>query len=215
LDKALGEVAVLEANRTPETFLTCSLRPAGIFGEGDVITLFRMLQVRGLKKYFQIGNNKNLFDSTHVKNVAYAHLLAANALLQTHNLPTKPLDTEKVDGEAFMITNGTPVFFWDFVRKVWQERGLPEDKVYSLSWVVILDGVTALWIAGILEFIMGLFGKIPTFNKIAVRTSSMQRYFKIDKARHRLGYEPIVPLEEGIVSSVKEVKERLIKLKLL
>ena len=70
------------------------------------------------KTGFQLGENKNLFDFTYVLNVAHAHLLAAYALLQTYKLATAPLDYEKVDGEAFFVTNDEPVYFWDFARAV-------------------------------------------------------------------------------------------------
>ena len=121
--KAWAESAVLAANRTPSnSFLTCALRPAGIFGEGDQQNLPKMVSAyrKGQTK-FQVGDNNNLFDFTYVENVAHGHLLAVQALLQTHTLATAPLDYEKVDGEAFFITNGQPVYFWDFARAVWHE----------------------------------------------------------------------------------------------
>ncbi len=106
-----------------------------IFGEYDTTTLYRILLITGFKTRFQIGNNNNLFDCTHVSNVAHAHLLAVKALLQTLTLETQPLDIERVDGEAFFVTNGSPVYFWDLMRAMWQARGSPEDKNYNLSQV--------------------------------------------------------------------------------
>jgi nucleoside-diphosphate-sugar epimerase len=91
-----------------------------------------MLKITGAKTYFQIGTNDNLFDFSYVDNVAHAHLLAAEALLATLALRTMPLDTERVDGEAFFIGNGTPVYFWDFTRAVWIARGTPADAKYDV-----------------------------------------------------------------------------------
>lgn len=206
----MAENLVLEANRSSSSFLTCAIRPAGIFGEYDNTTLFRTLQIRGFKMRFQIGNNENLFDYTHVKNVAYAHLLAADALLQTLALGVTPLDSEKVDGEAFFVTNGTPVYFWDFIRKAWNLRNLPEDKKYDVAKVFVLSIPVGMVIATLLELIMGIFGKSPNFSRVAVKASAMTRYFSIDKARQRLKYEPIVTLEEGLVTGVAECVNRLI-----
>lgn len=63
---------------------------------------------RGQTK-FQIGDNTNLFDFTENTNVSHAHHLAAAALLTTLDREeqgqSKPLDNEKVDGEAFFITS--------------------------------------------------------------------------------------------------------------
>jgi len=68
---------------------------------------------------FQIGGNVNLWDFTYVDNVAYAHVLAAENLVT----PVEKLKNGSAAGEAFMITNGEPVYFWDFARGVWAAFG--------------------------------------------------------------------------------------------
>src|SRR5271168_4973162 len=106
-NQAQAEAAVLAANRSPAfpKLLTCAIRPAGIFGEGDTQALPSMAEIALTSKTnFQLGTNENLFDFTYVGNIAHAHLLAAHALLATSFLTTAPLDHEKVDGEAFIIT---------------------------------------------------------------------------------------------------------------
>jgi sterol-4alpha-carboxylate 3-dehydrogenase (decarboxylating) len=198
----MAELTVLEANRSSPTFLTCAVRPVAPFGEGDLM-LTSMLKITGAKQYFQIGANDNLFDVTYVRNVAHGHLLAAEALIQTLALRTVPLDTEKVDGEAFFISNGTPVYFWDFTRAVWRERGLPGDVAYNVSRVFVLSATVATIIATIMEMVMGLFGQTPNFTRVAVKTSATTRYFSIEKARKRLGYEPLVSVQDGLKRSVK------------
>jgi sterol-4alpha-carboxylate 3-dehydrogenase (decarboxylating) len=198
---------VLEANRTSDNFVTCALRPAAIFGEHDTAVLLRTLRITGAATRFQIGPNDNLFDYTYVGNVAHAHLLAVEALVQTLALDVAPLDSERVDGEAFLITNGSPVYFWDFIRRVWLARGTPEDLAFDVSKVFVLGTTFALAIATIMEFIMGLFGKTPNMTRLAVRNSAMTRYYNIDKARMRLKYEPITNLEEGIIRGVRSLTE--------
>lgn len=147
----------------------------------------------------QVGPNENLFDFTYVANIAHAHLLAARALLYTHAASVAPLDHEKVDGEAFIITNDTPVYFWDFARAVWRAAGselgtahvwkLPRDVGYALGYLS--------------ECFFGLIRKPPTFNRQRIVFSSMTRYFDISKAKRRLGYKPLVPLDEGVKRAVK------------
>ncbi|KAF2750921.1 hypothetical protein M011DRAFT_492295 [Sporormia fimetaria CBS 119925] len=204
--KALAEIAVLEANRMPPSFLTTAIRPAGIFGEGDIQLLPKMLSAYAKKQHrFQVGDNNNLFDFTYVGNVAHAHLLALYALLQTHSmLPTIPLDTERVDGEAFFITNGQPVYFWDFARCVWHHAGdrMPLSKVWTLSEEV------AMTIGGILEGLFWVLGKTPNLTRAQVKYSTMNKYHSIEKAKRRLGYRPIVDLEEGIKRGVKDLQEK-------
>ncbi|KAL9607770.1 MAG: hypothetical protein Q9167_007339, partial [Letrouitia subvulpina] len=142
--KACAEKLVLDANRTPiasssssRQLLTCSLRPAGLFGEGDAQLIPGLLQALAKRQTkYQLGPNTNLFDFTYVRNAAHAHVLAAIALLSTHRLhPTAPLDHERVDGEAFFITNAQPVYFWDFARAVWRAAGDGTDPTRDV-WVV-------------------------------------------------------------------------------
>ncbi|KAF2663066.1 C-3 sterol dehydrogenase/C-4 decarboxylase family protein [Lophiostoma macrostomum CBS 122681] len=204
--KAFAEQAVLAANRTPSTFLTAAIRPAGIFGEGDVQILPPMVTAyrRGQTK-FQVGDNNNLFEFTYVENIAHAHLLALSALLTTHRMaPTVPLDSERVDGEAFFITNGQPVYFWDFARAVWHEAGdrLPIQKVWKLQ----VD--FAFVVGAILEWAFWALGKKPNLTRQQVRYSTMPKYYNIDKAKKRLGYEATVDLKEGVRRGVQYILER-------
>ncbi|KAF2705130.1 hypothetical protein K504DRAFT_460907 [Pleomassaria siparia CBS 279.74] len=204
--KAYAETAVLEANRTPAHFLTCAIRPAGIFGEGDVQLLPKMVTaLRKGQNKFQLGDNNNLFDFTYVENVAHGHILAVQALLTSHAmLPTIPLDTEKVDGEAFFITNGQPVYFWDFARAVWHEGGdtLPLSGVWHLQYDF------AFAVGALLEWILWALGKTPSLTRQQVRYSTMDKYHNIDKARKRLGYEPLVDLDEGVKRGVRYIVEQ-------
>ncbi|CBX95768.1 hypothetical protein IAQ61_004600 [Plenodomus lingam] len=203
--KAYAETAVLQANRTPSTFLTCAIRPAGIFGEGDVQLLPKMISaVRKGQTKFQVGDNTNLFDFTYVENVAHAHLLAAYALLTTAKSNTVPLDTERVDGEPFFITNGEPTYFWDFARAVWHEAG--DRRPLSAVWHLSAD--TAWTIGAVLEWAFWLLGKKPNLTRAQVKYSSMSKYHSIRKARQRLGYEPVVPLDEGIRRGVRYILEQ-------
>lgn len=204
--KAYAESAVLSANRQRSNFLTCAIRPAGIFGEGDVQLLPKMVTAfrKGQTK-FQIGSNDNLFDFSYVQNIAHGHLLAVNALLQTYKMmPTVPPDSKRVDGEAFFITNGQPVYFWDFARAVWREAGdtLPMSSVWHLGEDF------AFAVGGTLEWLFWAMGKTPNLTRQQVKYSCMTRYYSIDKAKKRLGYWPIVDLDEGIRRGVRYILEQ-------
>ena len=200
-----GEVAVLDANRQTSSFLTCAIRPAGIFGEGDKQMIPNAIGVlRENRTRFQLGPNTNLFDFTYVRNVAWAHLLGASALLTSHSmLPTVPLDSERVDGEAFFVTNDSPVYFWDFIRTIWREAGHSE----GLERVWVVPKEFALVLAAVFEWWVRIFGKGPALTRQRARYSCMMRYYCIDKAKQRLGYAPIVSLEEGIRRGVRDALE--------
>ncbi|KAF2436443.1 C-3 sterol dehydrogenase/C-4 decarboxylase family protein [Tothia fuscella] len=205
--KGVAETSVLAANRNTSTFLTCALRPAGIFGEGDVQAIPGLITAsrKGQSK-FQVGPNDNLFDWSYVGNIAHAHLLAAVGLLATSKLSLTPLDTERIDGETFFITNDSPIYFWDFARLVWKEGG--DTVAVDKKNIWVLPTAFAFFIAMLAEFVMGLLGKVPNLTNAKIRYSVMTRYYCISKAKQRLGYAPIVGLEEGIRRGVGDYLER-------
>ena len=154
---------------------------------------------RGGNDKVQVGLNTNMFDFTYVENVAHAHLLAARALLVTHASKTIPLDYEKVDGEAFLVSNGSPVYFWDFARSVFAAAGDVSGK--SGIWT-LGKGVGGVLGVGS-EIFSNILGRTPTFTKTKVNFVCMTRYYNISKARRVLGYEPLWTLQEGVDRGVK------------
>ncbi|PYI34464.1 C-3 sterol dehydrogenase/C-4 decarboxylase family protein [Aspergillus indologenus CBS 114.80] len=215
--KALAESDVLSQNqrRATHPFLTCAIRPSGIFGVGDLVVLPGILDAyfRGQTQW-QIGDNRNRFDFTERTNVAHAHYLAAAALLaqleKCHDSPGVQEDEgdddkTKVDGEAFFITNGEPRCFWDFTRLVWGFAGdtTPRERV----WVI--PRPWALRLAGVLEWACWALGLgQPSLTQTKVRLSCMTRSFCIEKAKTRLGYRPVVGLEEGLQRAVEDCLRR-------
>lgn len=202
--KGIAEELVLAANRRYGDMLTVALRPAGIFGEGDMQFIPNLLQAfkKGQTR-FQVGGNENLFDVTYVGNVAYAHILAAVALMDTHALTTQPLDHEKVDGEAFLITNAQPVYFWDFTRMVWKAAG--DETTPEQVWTI--DKGLALLLATIVEWLFWFAGRTPNLTRKKVQMSCLTRFYCVDKARKLLGYGPRWGVEEAVLKTVKWSQE--------
>ncbi|GAA5849221.1 hypothetical protein JCM8547_006480 [Rhodosporidiobolus lusitaniae] len=107
-----------------------------------------------------------------------------------------------IAGQAFFITNGEPVPFWDFPRAVWAAyNGHEPKKTYVLPAFVGLAAAAAG------EVIMGWLGKTPNLTRGKVVYSTVNRYYNIEKSRRVLGYEPIVGVEEGIKRAVAWYKE--------
>ncbi|KAF3007224.1 erg26, C-3 sterol dehydrogenase [Neopestalotiopsis sp. 37M] len=200
--KAEAESIVLAANRAEShpNLLTASIRPSGIFGEGDVQAVYHIVNIYEQGRTgVQVGPNTNMFDFTYVENVAHAHLLAARALLLTVQAKTIPLDHERVDGEAFFITNGEPVYFWDFTRAIWRAAG--SDKGTEHVWEMSRE--LGLVLGFLSEVAFGIMRKPPTFNRQRIIYSCMTRYYDISKAQRRLGYKPLVSLSEGVRRAVQ------------
>lgn len=200
--KGLAEDLVLAANRK-HGMLTVSIRPAGIFGEGDLQTIPSMYQAYETgKTRFQLGDNTNFFDFTNVHNVAHAHILAMQKLIDTHGNPVQPLADERVDGEAFFITNDEPYLFWDFARAIWSAAG---DKTDPKS-VWVIPKSLALVLATVVEWIFWILflgSKEPSLTRRKINFSTINRTYCIDKAKDRLGYKPLVNMEDSIIRGVQ------------
>ena len=205
--KGIAERLVLEANRKHKNMLTAAVRPVSMFGEGDVQQLPNMLKVYHDKRTnVQLGDNSKWFDFVYVGNVAHAHILALCKLLETNDVPSKAahpevLQHERVDGEAFIATNDESYHFWDYAREVWKAAG---DTTNPSDVWVIPEGV-ALTIASFCEWTFWLLSwgrKRPNFTRQKIKFSCMNRTFRIDKIKSRLGYTPRWTVREGIKRGV-------------
>lgn len=204
--KGVAEDLVLSSNRKFSGMLTVAIRPAGIFGEGDVQMLPNMLNVYySGKTKVQLGNNQNWFDFTYVGNAAYAHILAAEKLLQISSRTS--MDHEPVDGEAFLVTNDEPFHFWDFARAVWAVAG---DKTDPRN-VWVIPKTASLIMATLIEWVFWILfwgRRSPNFTRQKVKFTCMTRTYSINKIKTRLGYQPLWSMNEGIKRGVIWFEEK-------
>ncbi|KAF1993445.1 putative 3-beta hydroxysteroid dehydrogenase/isomerase family protein [Amniculicola lignicola CBS 123094] len=192
--KAVAEDMILKANKQ-NGLLTASIRPATLFGEGDLM-LWPNLTELGRKNII-IGTGDNMFDFTYVGNNAYAHVLAAKALVKTATTADQQPDHLRVDGEAFVVTNDEPWKFWDFAVALSQAAGYKVDR----TKVRYLPKGPLLLALGIWEFIfrvLTLGSKQPWMNRRKVLPTTLERTFDISKAKERLGYRAQVGMQEAI-----------------
>ncbi|KAL3421064.1 3-beta hydroxysteroid dehydrogenase/isomerase [Phlyctema vagabunda] len=197
--KAIADQMVLDAN-DPKGIRTATIRPTAMYGEGDWQMTRDVLDVldQGQQNVF-MGPNTCLMDSVYVGNVADAHLLAAHALLDGIEDPTIP----KVDGEAFNITDDTPIQPFTFFRKFWTEAG--DRTPIESCWII--PAWLALFMADIAElFVWALSGgkKRPhSLNKEKLEFAVYTRTYSIEKAKARLGYTPRVDMKEAVRRAVE------------
>lgn len=168
---------------------TCALRPHVVFGPGDRRFMPALLkQGKSGRLRVQIGRGVWLSDYTYVSNLIDAVVLADEALAKD--------GVESVAaGQAYFITNGEPMPFWDFVRKVAARLGFPPIKYSvpkSLAYAIaaVKEGIDTLK-GGTLNAEDGL-------TRFAIRYMCTHHYFSIEKARRDLGYNPSVSVDEGI-----------------
>ncbi|KAK7202544.1 sterol-4-alpha-carboxylate 3-dehydrogenase [Myxozyma melibiosi] len=187
--KALGEKMVLAASSAD--FKTVALRPSAMFGPGDRQLIPNMAEVTyTFGTRFQIGDNWNIFDFTYIGNVAHAHVLAAQKLVDEKT-------SQRVAGEPFIITNNEPVYFFTVPRKVWAMKGVVPGFTIKISRPV------GFFLAYMSELVAKLRGKEALFTRFRVSFTCANRYFNINKAIRYLDYEPIVKLEDGIERSLR------------
>ncbi|KAJ6698279.1 3BETA-HYDROXYSTEROID-DEHYDROGENASE/DECARBOXYLASE ISOFORM 1 [Salix purpurea] len=210
--KAEGEAAILKANGT-NGLLTCSLRPSSIFGPGDrlfvpslaaaaragkskvSLSVWMAIKVMLTSEFllktmlFMIGDGNNIYDFTYVENVAHAHICADRALASEQEV------AEKAAGQAYFITNMEPIKFWEFTSLILEGLGYERPRIKIPAFAVMP-------IAQVIELIYKIFGpygmKVPQLIPSRIRLLSCSRSFNCSKAKDRLGYAPIVPLEEGL-----------------
>lgn len=115
-------------------------------------------------------------------------------------LPEHPLtqDFIPVAGEAFFITNGQPISFWDFPRGLWREisPAYRTNEKSNKPWHIPREW--ALRLGSLSEWYGWLTGKEVRLNRFRVTLATTTRYYNIEKARRVLGYQPLVDMQEGI-----------------
>lgn len=207
LAKADSEELIMAANRRRDSgghvLLTCVLRPCLAFGENDVSSLGKMIAVAQQgRSRFQMGAGNNLFDFVYVGNLADAHLLAANAMLETDGQDPRPPNAPVVDGESFNITNDDPWLFWDFQRAISALVGLPvspKDITVIPKWVGLTMGFISEWVV----WATSRGTRTPNMTREGIRFSTLTRTLSVEKAKRVLGYKPAVSMQEGLDRSVQ------------
>lgn len=98
-----------------------------------------------------------------------------------------------------MITNDSPVYFWDFARSVFAAAG--DDSGNKGIWTLGKELGGVLGVGS--EIFSNILGRTPTFTKTKVTFVCMTRYYNISKAKRILRYEPLWTLQEGVERGVK------------
>jgi nucleoside-diphosphate-sugar epimerase len=193
--KIAAEKEILAANGQRGVF-TCALRPHVIFGPGDrrfIPAVVGKARSGRLRLSVGVGNHK-LSDFTYVDNLIDALLLADERLG-----PDSP-----VAGQAYFITNGEPMPFFDFVRKLLAELKLP--KIIGAVPFPLAYAAAAVK-EGIDTLRGGTLNAEDGMSRFAVQYMVRHHYFDINKARRDLGYAPRVTLEEGIRRTCRHLQE--------
>lgn len=179
---------------------TAVIRVRGIYGPRDSSIIPGILKIaNSFATRIQFGDNVPVHEWVYVESCARAHVLVAKALLDRQRG-----EDLAVGGEAFFVTDGTPMKFWDFSRKIWKyagdEKGAQGYGIIKVPWwIVIAMAAVTEWVCWILTF-----GRmIPPFSLHHVAYMRKGAWFSIEKAEKRLRYTPLVDTDEGIRRAVE------------
>ncbi|KAI9661347.1 MAG: hypothetical protein M1831_003080 [Alyxoria varia] len=197
--KAIADKMVLGRNHK-SGMLTCCLRLPATYGEFDQQNIGEGLRALFRREHkIQVGNNTNLFDFLSAENAARAHVLALDALVEERIHSTSD---DCVAGQAFNITDGHPLPFWNFWRLLWRATGdmTPESMITVIPpWLMMI-------VAGIVEFaywVCTFATKRPkALRRDLLELTYVERTFSIEKARARLAYEPLDNRDSQIQAGV-------------
>jgi len=192
--KIEGEKLVLEANGK-HGLLTCSLRPSGIFGEYDQLTVPTIIaKAKAGKMKYIIGSGKNMMDWTYAGNVAYAHILAASHLLQAAG--QQKGQTPKAGGKAYFITNNDPKPFWGMMGDICQGLGYGRPRIH-LPFMLVM--AIACFVQYILVPLLKPFKRLETdFTPFRITVSAVNRTFSSGRAMEDFGYQPKVGMDQAL-----------------
>ncbi len=212
LTKAIAEREVLVANSA--ALGTIALRPHLIWGVGDPHLVPRVLARARAGRLRIVGDGKNRVDMVHVENAVDAHLLAERAIASGSQLLAAPKRSEvgsalnshlarPAAGRAFFITNGEPIFLWDWINDLLGALGEPPlTKRVSLATASALGAACEFaWRA------LPLRGEPPMTRFIAAELAK-DHWFNLTAARRDLGYAPQITMAAGTAQLVAALKNR-------
>jgi nucleoside-diphosphate-sugar epimerase len=177
--KALAEQFVIRS--VDDDFRAIILRPHLVWGPKDVNFVPRIIS--RAKRLIRVGNGKNLIDAVYIDNVADAHVLAADKLMQD----------PKLSGKIYFISQDNPIYLWDMINAILKAAGMKPVKravSHRLAWLI----------GGVLEIIYKLLHlKVePQMTRHLADELVTAHWFDISAAKRDLGYIPRVSTEEGL-----------------
>lgn len=186
--KAQAEKQILQVNSA--NLATVSLRPHLIWGPNDNHLVPRIIARAKAGQLRLVGKEDKLVDSVYIDNAADAHLLAADSLAP---------DAAHA-GKAYFISNGEPMSMADLINGILAAAHLPPVTRRVPAGVAYAAGA-------IMELAYTMLGKRdePRMTRFLARQLSTAHWFRIEAAERDFGYEPKVPIKEGL----KRLEEHL------
>ena len=188
--KAAAEKIVLSVNQS--ALRTCAIRPHLIWGPGDPHLIPRLIERGTLGKLKIVGNGENLVDISYIDNVAHAHLLACQNLL----------DSGSSCGKAYFIGQERPVNVWQWINELFEKINVhPVEKKVPFTLAYSIGTFLELWYS-----VLAL-SKEPVMTRFVAEQLAKSHYFCHDRAKQDFNYRPIVSIEDGMKNLIDSLKK--------
>ncbi|MFO8130126.1 MAG: NAD-dependent epimerase/dehydratase family protein [Bacteroidales bacterium] len=189
--KYLSEKLVLKANG--QKLKTCVLRPSDIYGEADPYHIPALINMARNGFYVRLGGGRAKCQHVYVRNMAYAHVLAARALMA---------DDCVVCGQAYFITDGPGTNFFTFFDQIVRGAGyrIRPENLWLPRWLAYSLGTMSEF-AAILVRPFKYYQ--PKFSRFAVIYTCTDFTFRSNKARKDFGYIPKYSEAEALENTIR------------
>lgn len=213
--KTIAHKLVLAAN-CPPALKTAVIVPSHIWGLRDRqgLSLFFDTFADPRRPLWQVGPGRNVNSCVEAGNCAAAHILAAKALVD-HHQDARVRSGRRVDGEAFNVTDGEDVNFWDdirvtcaMIRGCYGKGGAAMPKFHVLPpWTMRLLVWLVKWILLILT--LGFREPSQALSRNGCSWATEDHTLDDTKAREVLGYRPRqIDREELLLKAVEFERQR-------
>lgn len=189
--KARAEEEVLRVSDAD--LATCAIRPHIIFGPGDTRFFPAVLsRARSGRLRAYVGDPDKRSDFTYVDNLVDALLIAGDTLSPDAALA----------GQAYFVTNGEPLAFWEVVGRLLDGLGL-ERPTWRVPYPIAY-GAAAF--RETLDAARGIATSEESLTRFTIRYLTTHHYFSCAKAERDFGYRPRVGLDEGIARTIEALR---------
>lgn len=178
ITKAAGDIAV-QRMIVDDHLPAVIIRPGTFFGPGDRLHFGRIAdRLRGGRGVI-VGSGRNALPFVYVTDVVHGLLLA--------------LDREHAVGQAYNITNDRPLTQQELLETIAHEIGVSPARVHVPYGALYAAGYAAERLARVTRS-----KNQPMVTRLGVKLFGTDNRQAIDKARHELGFRPMVDLREAV-----------------
>jgi len=163
---------------------TTMVRPSWMYGPRDRSTIPRMVKALQERRVPIIGDGNNHLNVIYAGDVAAGCILAANS--------------ERAKGEIYHLCSEGEVTQKQMIDTLTDALGLPRVTQHRRFWVVMR-------FAFMKELFAKMFGRktAPTPTRRVIYLIGRPTLFSTAKAREHLGWQPRMPIGEGVASSLE------------